>query len=385
MTNLTDTVALAKLLMVEESVTPNAAGCFDLLEGWLSELGFSVWREVFHEDGYAPTENLYARLGDLTPNMCFAGHVDVVPVGNANDWQYPPFSATIADGYLCGRGAEDMKAAIAAMVSACDEFISSVSGDFQGSISFLLTADEEGIAINGTPKMLKWLEDKGEKLDYCLVGEPTNPTYLGEMCKIGRRGSLLAKLTVNGTQGHVAYPHLADNPITKLLNILHELKSHKLDDGNEFFQPSNLEVTTIDVANEAHNMIPATAFAEFNIRFNNENSGESLSELIKYICDKFSGSHDLEIRISGESFLTEEGLLSEALVRAVKQTTGHDLELSTTGGTSDARFIKNYCPVIEFGTTGFTPHKVDERVEIAVLEGLHKVYARFLKEIFVKS
>ncbi len=379
---LTDPIALTCDLIRCPSVTPLEAGCFDLLQGWLESLGFTVWREIFHEEGYAPTENMYARRGMASPNICFAGHIDVVPAGNTHDWTYPPFEPTIKDGILYGRGAEDMKGAIGCMVAAIAHILKDGTwDDNKGSISFLITADEEGIAINGTPKMLTWLEKKGEKLDYCLVGEPTNPNVLGEMCKLGRRGSLLSVLTVHGTQGHVAYPERADNPVTTIIQMLHALKTTTLDSGNTFFQPSNLEITTVDVGNHAHNMIPAKASAEFNVRFNNEYSGESLIAWIRKILDSFGKPYELVTRISGESFLTQRGKLSDALTAAVQKITGKTPELSTTGGTSDARFIKNICPVIEFGTTGHTPHKINERVGVDVLLGLRDIYKEFLLEM----
>jgi len=373
---------LATLLMAEPSVTPDAAECFNLIEAWLAPLGFTVWRETFEEEGYPPTENLYARLGNASPNVCFAGHVDVVPEGDSAAWENPPYEPRVIDGYLHGRGAEDMKGAVAAFIAAVMRYVEG-GNHKQGSISFLLTADEEGIAINGTKKMLTWLEEKDEKLDYCLVGEPTNPTYMGEMCKLGRRGSLLCHLEVVGTQGHIAYPALADNPITRLVNILHRLKSESIDNGSEFFPPSNLEVTTVDVANDVSNLIPAKATAAFNIRFNDQHSGATLQEWVRAQCDAAAAgeSYNLEMRISGESFLTPVGKLSDALQKAAHDVTGHTPELSTTGGTSDARFIKDVCPVIEFGTTGFTPHKVNERVGVDALEQLEDVYYHFLGEM----
>jgi succinyl-diaminopimelate desuccinylase len=381
--HLEDPIALAMQLMKEPSVTPDAAGCFDLLEQWLGALGFKVWREVFHEEGFAPTENLYARLGDSAPNLCFAGHVDVVSAGDMAAWTHPPFEPVIHDGVLYGRGAEDMKGAIASMVAAVAQLIQSRAWTpAQGSLSFLLTADEEGIAINGTPKMLTWLKERGETLDFCMVGEPTNPNQLGDMCKIGRRGSLLCKLEVQGVQGHVAYPERADNPITALVAMLHRLKTTQLDTGNAYFQPSNLEITTIDVGNLSENMIPATARAEFNIRFTNHYNGESLIEWVRAQCNAVGHAYTLKTRISGESFFTGEGVLSEALVTAVEKVTGKTPELSTTGGTSDARFIKDFCPVIEFGTTGHTPHKVNECVQLDVLIGLRDVYREFVVELF---
>ncbi len=375
-------IALAKLLMAEPSVTPDAAECFNLIEQWLVPLGFTVWRETFEEEGYDPTENLYARLGEVSPNVCFAGHVDVVPEGDSAAWDNPPYAPRVIDGVLHGRGAEDMKGAVAAFIAAVTRYVEA-GAHKAGSISFLLTADEEGIAINGTKKLLDWLEEKGEKLDYCLVGEPTNPTYMGEMCKLGRRGSLLCALDVDGTQGHIAYPALADNPNTRIVNILHRLKTEAIDGGSEFFPPSNLEVTSIDVDNPVSNLIPAKATALFNIRFNDQHDGASISAWVREQCEAAAdgGAYNLTTRISGESFLTPVGKLSDALQKAAFDVTGHTPELSTTGGTSDARFIKDVCPVIEFGTTGFTPHKVNECVGVDVLEQLEDVYYHFLGEM----
>lgn len=380
---LTDPLPLAQALIREPSVTPLSAGCFELLQGWLESLGFTVWRKVFEEEGHPPTENLYARRTGRGANLCFAGHIDVVPPGDPAQWRHPPFDPVIEDGYLHGRGAEDMKGAIAAMVAGVARYLTDHADDAP-TLSFLLTADEEGYAINGTKKALTWLtEELGERLDYCLVGEPTNPTYLGEMAKIGRRGSLLGSLTVKGKQGHVAYPQLADNPITRLVAMLHTMKAEPIDTGNDWFPPSNLEVTSIDAVNPTHNLIPATATAHFNIRFNDRFTGTQMQDWVRAHCDAVGGDYELQMRISGESFLSPPGPLSAALVRAVEAVTGHTPQLSTTGGTSDARFIRDYCPVIEFGTTGFTPHQVNERVEVAVLEQLAKVYARFIGEMAV--
>lgn len=377
---LTDPLFLALDLMREPSVTPDAAGCFDLIEAWLRSLGFSVWRETIEGDGGPPTENLYAQHGEGAPNFCFAGHVDVVPPGDVDAWKIPPFLPNVVDGVLYGRGAEDMKGAIAAMIAGVARFLESHAGH-RGAISFLLTADEEGSAINGTKKMLRRLREKGITLDYCLVGEPTNPTYLGEMAKPGRRGSLVCKLRVLGKQGHVAYPHLAENPVTRLVGMLHRLKTTPLDTGTEFFDPSNLEITTVDVGNPSNNSIPASASAEFNIRFNDRWSGESIQDWVRKHCEAVGGAYDLSMRVSGESFLSAPGPLSDALLSAVRDVTTHTPTLSTTGGTSDARFIKDVCPVIEFGTTGFTPHQVNECVAVVVLEQLSQIYAALLEKI----
>lgn len=376
-----DILSLATQLIEQPSITPNAAQCFDVIESHLKPLGFNVFREVFSENGAPDTENLYARLGTGSPNLCFAGHIDVVPPGNLAAWKFPPFTPTEHEGALYGRGAEDMKGAVAAMIAAAARYVKEHSGVPYGSISFLLTADEEGSAVNGTRKMLGWLKEKGEALDFCLVGEPTNPTYLGEMAKIGRRGSINCLLEVKGVQGHVAYPALADNPITRLVAMLQKLKSTPLDRGNAFFPPSNLEITTIDVGNTAENVIPEQASAKFNIRFNDHYTGESIQRWITAQCDAIGGEYTLRCRVSGESFITPPGILSDTLVEAIREITGKTPALSTTGGTSDARFIKDFCPVIEFGTTGATSHKIDERVDVAVLGQLTEIYYRFIQKM----
>ncbi len=381
MHSLHNPIPLALELIRKPSVTPDAAGSLALIEQWLTALGFAVTRMTFTGDGGPDTENLYARRGMASPNLCFAGHVDVVPPGKLEAWRIPPFTPQVEDGVLYGRGAEDMKGAIASMIAGVAQFLDRVP-DHGGSLSFLLTADEEGCAINGTQKVLQFLQERGEVLDYCVVGEPTNPTYLGEMAKLGRRGSLVCALHVSGKQGHVAYPHLADNPLTRLIAMLHRLKTTQLDQGTEFFDPSNLEITTVDVGNPSHNSIPAEAHAEFNIRFNDLWSGEDIQRWVKEQCEAVGGTYELSMRVSGESFLCPPGPLSEGLSEAVREITGQTPVLSTTGGTSDARFIKDYCAVIEFGTTGFTPHQVNECVATVALEQLSAIYAR-LTEILL--
>lgn len=374
-------ITFAQELIRCPSVTPEEGGALDLLQTTLESLGFRVWRQVFEEEGTAPVDNLYARLGTAKPNLCFAGHTDVVPVGDESAWTYPPFAAEIRDGVLHGRGAEDMKAAIAAFVAAVSQVLEA-QGEPNGSISLLITGDEEGPGINGTKKMLKWLAGEGEKLDACIVGEPTNPTYIGEMVKIGRRGSINATITVQGVQGHVAYPHLADNPIEPLVEILHRLQNHVLDEGTEFFPPSNLEITTVDVKNAAENVIPARATARVNIRFNDIHSGTKLQHWITSTVLEVAGDKAvINFRVSGEAFLTKPGELSDTVVRAVEEITGNTPELSTTGGTSDARFIKDYCPVVEFGTTGKTPHKVNECVAVKDVEMLSDVYEHVIRSV----
>lgn len=375
-----DPISFTQQLIRCPSITPQDAGVMQVLQAELERIGFAVYRQIFDEAGEASVENLYARYGDAAPNLCFAGHLDVVPVGNAEKWKYDPFGAEIHDGLLYGRGAEDMKGAIACFVAAAERVIS--QGLAQGSISLLITLDEEGPAVNGTRKMLEWLKAKGEKIDFCIVGEPTNPNQLGEMIKIGRRGSLNCTLAVHGKQGHVAYPHLADNPLRYMVNILQRLQNEKLDEGTPFFPPSNLEITTVDVGNPATNVIPAHATAKFNIRFNDSQPVAEIKKWIQYICEDEADGFDLEMRLSGEAFHTEPNATTKMLQDICLEVTGIFPELSTTGGTSDARFIKDYCPVVEFGTTGRTSHHVDENVEIKVLEQLTEIYAKLLVKYF---
>lgn len=376
---MSDVIDLAKALIACPSVTPVTAGVFDVIEAYLVPLGFVATRATFEEPGTAPVENLYLRYGTAGPNFCFAGHTDVVPVGDEAAWKVPPFKPQVIDGELIGRGAEDMKGAIAAFMVASKNFVTTQK--FNGSVSFLITQDEEGIAVNGTRKMLEHLKARGENIDACLVGEPTNPNILGEMAKIGRRGSISFVLEVEGKQGHVAYPALADNPVTRLIHMLHALYTKPLDAGNEHFPPSNLEVTSVDVGNPTVNMIPAKAVAKFNVRFNNLHSSNDIDAWVRARLDP-RGTYTLTSRLTGEAFLTRDDRLAGIIVAAVKEVTGLTPALSTTGGTSDARFIKNYCPVIEFGTTGGTSHMVDERVEVTTLEGLTKIYAGVLQRFF---
>lgn len=376
---MADTIALAQALIRCPSVTPTTAGVFDVLEAALAPLGFTTHRVTFEEAGTEPVDNLYACLGDAGPNLCFAGHTDVVPVGDEAGWTYPPFAAEIHDGYLYGRGAEDMKGAIAAFVTAVARY----GKPQHGRISLLITQDEEGIAINGTRKMLDWLKERGESVDACIVGEPTNVETLGDTIKIGRRGSMYLDLTVHGKQGHVAYPERADNPITRLTHILYALKAEPMDAGTPHFPPSNLEITSVDVANPTRNLIPARASALCNVRFNVTHTGEGIAAWAKTICERYApGGYTLTHRISGDAFLTEEGMLTGIVAEAVKEVTGQIPAFSTGGGTSDARFIKDICPVVEFGTTGFTPHQVNERVETKVLQDLSACYEAMLRRFF---
>ena len=380
---LTDGLELARALIRRPSVTPRDEGALAVLETALRSLGFTCERMVFEGGGADTVENLYARLGTAQPNFCFAGHTDVVPVGNG--WTTDPFGADIVDGRLYGRGAADMKSAIAAFVAAVARLLAA-GGTPRGSVSFLITGDEEGDAVNGTVKMLERLKARGEALDVCLVGEPTNPTKLGEMIKIGRRGSLTAKLTVHGTQGHSAYPHLADNPIPRLMKMLGAITEKPLDEGSRHFQSSTVALTTIDVGNAASNVTPASARAGFNIRFNDFHSGASLTEWLRGTFDAIAAGHyELAVKVSGESFLTPPGPLSTLVADAITSVLGVTPELSTTGGTSDARFIKDACPVCEFGMVGVSMHKADEHCSVADLENLTTIYHAILTRYFAAA
>ena len=366
------------------SVTPEDGGALATLAEALAGLGFECHPLTFSQPGTPDVQNLYARLGDGAPHFCFAGHTDVVPVGDLASWTVDPFGAEIHDGVLYGRGATDMKGAIAAFVGAVSRYLSEngAGSGFNGSISLLITGDEEGPAINGTTKMLDWLAERGETLDACLVGEPTNPHRLGEMIKIGRRGSLSGRITVPGIQGHTAYPHLADNPLPRLVRMLANLAETPLDDGTDHFQPTNLQLTSIDVGNPATNVIPASGTASFNIRFNDRHTGPGLTRWIEDRLGEIGGEVALDIHLTGEAFLTPPGPFSDLLVRAVERATGITPELSTTGGTSDARFIKDYCQVAEFGLISQTMHKIDERVSLADLAALSEIYEAAIQGYF---
>lgn len=378
-----DPVELARDLIRCPSVTPVDAGALGVLRRTLERIGFHCHQLRFGTPGTPDVENLYARFGrDAGPNFCFAGHTDVVPIGDASAWKVEPFGAELRDGRLYGRGAADMKGAIAAFVAAAARFIAQSNDDMPGAVSLLITGDEEGPAVNGTKRVLEWLRDRGERLDACIVGEPTNPGRLGEMVKIGRRGSMNVNLRVRGTQGHTAYPQLADNPIHRLVRMLTRITERSMDDGSRHFQPSTLQVSTIDVGNPASNVIPAEARASFNIRFNDRHSSRSIEKWLRSEFDDVGGVYELQISVSGESFLTPPGPLSELVVRAVQRVLGQDPEFSTTGGTSDARFIKAFCPVVEFGLTGSTMHKVDENVPVADIHALSEVYFAILQEYF---
>jgi succinyl-diaminopimelate desuccinylase len=390
---VSDPVANLQALVRCPSITPAEGGALTALTAMLEPLGFRVERVVAREEGTPDIANLYARLGDGGPHLMFAGHTDVVPVGDEAAWTHPPFAAEIQDGILYGRGAVDMKGGIACFVAAVARYREK-HGQFPGSVSFLITGDEEGPAINGTIKLLEWAAEKGERWDACLVGEPTNPDKLGDMIKIGRRGSLSGKITVHGVQGHAAYPHLADNPVRGILQLTTALMDPPFDHGTDDFQPSNMEVTTIDVGNTAVNVIPARASASFNIRFNDTWTAESLQQEILRRLDAAAADDRLrpgrdpvayEIvwnERPSHVFLTRNNGLIASLSGAVKSVTGLEPKLSTTGGTSDARFIKDYCPVVEFGLVGQTMHMVDERVPVAELEELTRIYLAFLEQWF---
>ena len=369
-----DPLALAQALIRAPSVTPADGGAQGLLAAALADLGFAVTHLPFGDPAH-PTPNLFARLGTGRPHLCFAGHTDVVPPGDAS-WSVPPFAAELRDGVLYGRGACDMKGAIACFVAAVAAHLR--EGVLAGSISLLITGDEEGPATDGTVRVLEWMEARGHIPDFCLVGEPTNPARLGDVIKIGRRGSLNARIGVEGTQGHVAYPHLADNPVHRLLHLLSALTDTALDRGSDWFEPSSLQVTSIDVGNAATNVIPPRAEARLNIRFNDLHSGDSLTRWLRETCDAHGPGVSLDVRASGEAFRTEPGPFVAALNRAVASATGRTARLDTGGGTSDARFISRYCPVAEFGLVGASMHKADEHVTLSDLRRLQAIYRAFL-------
>ena len=378
-------VKLAKELIKFPSVTPVDAGVMKFLEKKLKKLGFKTKIIEFKEKNYKPVKNLYAKIGNKSPNFCYAGHLDVVPPGNIRDWTINPFKPLIKKGYLIGRGANDMKSSIAAFVSAMSSFLNK-NDNFNGSISLLITGDEEGDAVNGTKKVVDYLKKKKEKINFCLVGEPTNPNKLGEMIKIGRRGSLTGKLIINGVQGHVAYPHRANNPCTTIIKILNEIKSIEFDKGTKNFQPTNLEITRININNNADNVIPKTAEASFNIRFNNKHSSSSikrkLNKIFNRITKKNRSKFKIEYKVSGEAFLTKPNDVTYMIQDIIKKITKVKPKLSTTGGTSDARFIKKISPCLEFGLVGKTMHKIDEAVSIKDLKKLTKIYENILEKYF---
>lgn len=377
-----DPIELTQALIRCPSVTPADAGALEVLRKAVEPLGFSCYPLRFSEAGTPDIDNLYARLGTKGRNFCFAGHTDVVPPGNPAGWTVDPFKAEIIDGHVYGRGAADMKGAIAAFAAAASRFVEKRGRDFGGSISLLITGDEEGPSINGTVKVLDWMKARGETIDACVVGEPTNEKQLGDMAKIGRRGSMNLALTVHGHQGHVAYPHLADNPNHRLVRMLEALIAKPLDEGNAYFQPSSLQITTIDVGNPTTNVIPARASAGINIRFNDIHTSKSLTEWVRSRLDAVGGRYELVVSVSGEAFLTPPGPLSALMTGAVEQVLSRTPQLSTTGGTSDARFIRAHAPVIEFGLVGLTMHKVDERASLADIRNLSAIYEAALDRFF---
>jgi succinyl-diaminopimelate desuccinylase len=385
---MNDPLAIARDLLRCPSVTPVEAGALAFLEILLKRAGFEAHRIVFAEPGTAPVENLYARIGKGAPHLCFAGHTDVVPPGDEEAWTHPPFGAEIADGTLYGRGAVDMKGAVACAVAACLDHLSA-HGKPKGSISFLLTGDEEGIAVNGTVKLLQWAAERGEKFDHCLLGEPTSAAAIGDTIKIGRRGSLNGVLIVTGKQGHVAYPKLADNPVRGLVTLMSALMTTPLDHGSAHFDPSNLEFTSIDIGNPVVNLIPGEAQARFNIRFNDCHSQTALRTLIEHRAAEAAGGrvkwHIAWEPSNADPFLTPHSPFVDLVIGAVAAVTGRKPVLSTTGGTSDARFITHYCPVLELGLVGTTMHQVDERAPVADLATLTAVYGEILRRYFAPA
>ena len=380
-----DPVTIARDLLRCPSMTPAEAGALALLEKTLSGAGFSVHRVTFSEPGADDVENLYARIGTDGPHLVFAGHTDVVPPGDEARWRHPPFAGDIADGVLFGRGAVDMKGAIACKLAAVLDYLGANGGNPKGSISFLITGDEEGVAVNGTVKLLQWAAARGQQFDHCILGEPTNPKELGDMIKIGRRGSLNGALIVTGTQGHVAYPALADNPVRRIIAIMAAVMDEPLDTGSAHFDPSNLEFTSVDVGNKTVNVIPPEARARFNIRFNDRHTQGSLKALIEARARAAAQGGRFRIEwepSNAEVFLTEPGPFVDLVSGAIAEVTGRRPELSTSGGTSDARFIRHDCPVVEFGLVNTTMHKIDESVATADLVKLTAIYRRILDRYF---
>jgi succinyl-diaminopimelate desuccinylase len=383
---MTDPIAIARDLLRCPSVTPTEGGALTLLETVLKSAGFTVHRMTFSEPGTADVENLYARIGTGAPHLMFAGHTDVVPPGDPKAWSHAPFSADIDNGVLYGRGAVDMKGAIACKIAATLDYLAGNGGKPKGSISFLITGDEEGVAINGSPKLLKWAAEHGEKFDHCVLGEPGNVAELGDTNKLGRRGSQNGVLVVTGKMGHVAYPHRADNPVRGLVKLMSALMDEPLDKGSHKFDPSNLEFTSIDIGNPTVNLIPGEARARFNIRFNDCHNYASLKALVEQRAANAAGDK-VKWRIDWEPsnadvFYTEPSPFTDVVIGAVAEITGRKPKLSTSGGTSDARFIKDYCPVVEFGLVGTTMHATDERVPVADLTKLTAVYRRLLDRYF---
>jgi succinyl-diaminopimelate desuccinylase len=377
-----DAVKLTQDLVRCPSVTPHEVGVLSVLQNALLPLGFVCRRMPFSDASTPDIDNLVATIGNGARHFAFAGHLDVVPAGDEAAWDYPPFAAEIHDGILYGRGSADMKSGVAAFAAACDLFLQRRGHDFGGQISLIITGDEEGPAINGTTKMMQQLQAENALPDVCLVGEPTCPDILGEAMKIGRRGSLTAYMTVQGVQGHVAYPDKADNPIHRLVKALTELTAEPLDDGNAYFPPSTLAVTTVDVGNPATNVIPASVSATLNVRFNTEHTAESLKTWLTRVVTDHAPTAHIRFECSAEPFVTPPGALSELVAEAVLAVTGRQPELSTSGGTSDARFIKSYCPVVEFGLVGKTIHKVNEHTPVQDISDLAQIYLRILERYF---
>jgi succinyl-diaminopimelate desuccinylase len=387
---MTDALSIARDLIRCPSVTPADAGALDVLENLLKAAGFAVHRVTFSEPGTADIDNLYARIGNSAPHITFAGHTDVVPAGDEAAWSVGAFSGEVRGGYLYGRGAVDMKGGIACSVAAVLGYLKDRGvkprEDGKGSISFLITGDEEDVSVNGTVKLLQWAAAAGEKFDHCVLGEPSNQEAMGDCIKIGRRGSQSGTLIVEGVQGHVAYPHRAQNPVPDIARLIVALSDEPLDHGSAQFQPSNLEFTSVDVGNSATNVIPGQARARFNIRYNDLHTQESLRELVEERVAKVAGNRmraHIEWQPSNSNvFLTKPGPFTDLAVAAIEEVTGRKPELSTTGGTSDARFIAGYCPVIEFGLVGQTMHQIDERAAVADIEKLTRIYRGILERYF---
>ena len=383
---MADALAIAQALLRCPSVTPADAGALGVLERLLGDAGFDVQRVTFSEPGAADIDNLYARIGTQAPHLSFAGHTDVVPVGDEAAWTHGAFAGDVQDGQLYGRGAVDMKGGIAASVAAVLNYLAAHGGHPKGSISFLITGDEEGVAVNGTVKLLQWADASGEQFDHCIVGEPSNVETIGDTIKIGRRGSQSGTLIVDGVQGHVAYPHRASNPVPDIAALIVALSNEPLDAGNAQFQPSNLEFTSVDVGNTASNVIPAQARARFNIRFNDHHTQDSLRELIDARLADAVGNrikaHIVWEPCNADSFVTQPGAFTDLVSAAIEDVTGRRPDLNTGGGTSDARFITRYCPVIEFGLVGQTMHQVDERTSVSDLEKLTRIYRGVLDRYF---
>lgn len=386
MTSTPSALSIAQDLLRCPSVTPADAGALDVLETLLKGAGFTVHRVTFSEPGTADIDNLYARIGNTSPHLCFAGHTDVVPPGDASAWTHGAFAGDVADGLLYGRGAVDMKGGIACAVAATLDYLAANGGQPKGSISFLITGDEEDVAVNGTVKLLQWAAERGEQFDHCIVGEPSNVETIGDTIKIGRRGSQSGVLIVDGVQGHVAYPHRAANPVPDIARLIIALNDEPLDHGSAQFQPSNLEFTSVDVGNPATNVIPAQARAKFNIRFNDHHTQETLKALVEQrlaaACGNRIRAHIEWLPSNADVFVTKPGAFTDLVGAAIAEVTGRTPELNTGGGTSDARFIAKYCQVVEFGLVGQTMHQIDERTPVSDLDKLTAIYRGVLQRYF---